>query len=288
MLCALACAVRIGVMNETGEDRVMRYWWAAAALAAFVATGALAQEEDSLEALKADAINRLVDEHDTSLSINIGRVYVKQTALIAARDLLRRKGQAAGLTDAQWNLATPEWQDAESELTAGLDELIRTRVANPAWLRTAWSQLSSQLLGAEEADEIAVHFRSEGGAQQRRVIEWFVGELTLETYTFTDRLKYGVPGSEAEMRDLQETTYEIKSHFDPIYDLTKYPNTMRFASRDPGVKYMKMMVTSGVNVIHTHLERVADQARAAINAREGLADSYITRVQKRLAANRNQ
>ena len=264
-----------------------RYWWVAGVLAAFVMTGALAQEQGNLEALKADAIDRLVGEHDTSLSINIGRVYVKQTALIAARDLLRRKGRAAGLTDAQWNLDTPEWKGAENELTAGLDELIRTQVANPAWLRTAWSQLSSQLLGAEEADEIAVHFRTEGGAQQRRVIEWFVGELTLETYTFTDRLKYGVPGSEKEMRDLQETTYGIQNHFDPIYDLTKYPNTMRFASRDPGVKYMKMMVTSGVNVIHKHLEKVANQARAAINARERLADSYITRVQKRLAENHN-
>ena len=41
---------------------------------------------------------------------------------------------------------------------------------------------------------------------QRRVIEWFVGELTLQTYTFTDRLRYGVRGSEQEMRDLQAVT----------------------------------------------------------------------------------
>lgn len=263
----------------------MQRQWVAGLIAAFVMGAAMAQQDDHLAALKADAVERLVGEHDTSLSINIGRVYVKQTALLAARELLQRKGQAVGLTSELWNLDTPEWQGAERELTAGLDELIRTQVANPAWLRAAWTQLSSQLLGAEEADEIAVHFRSEGGAQQRRVIEWFVGELTLEYYTFTDRLKYGVPGSESEMRDLQKTTYEIQSHFDPIYDLTKYPNTMRFASRDPGVKYMKMMVTSGVHVIHTHLEQVADQARAAIIAREGLADPYIARVQKRLAAN---
>src|SRR5204863_9247962 len=57
-----------------------------------------------------------------------------------------------------------------------------------------------------------------------RVIEWFVGELTLQTYTFTDRLKYGVPGSEQEMEDLRKITYEIRSHFDQIYDLTKYPD----------------------------------------------------------------
>jgi len=261
----------------------MRYRWIAGLFAACVLSMALAQE-DNLSALKKDAIERLVAAHDTSLSINIGRVYVKQAALIEARDLLGSKGREAGLTDQQWHPETPEWQDAERELTAGLDGLIRTEVANPVWLQTAWTQLSSELLNAEEADEIAVHFRTEGGALQRRVIEWFVGELTLQYYTFTDRLKYGVPGTEAEMRDLQVTTYEIQSHFDPIYDLTDYPNTMRFASRDPGVKYMKMMVMSGVHVIHTHLEEVADAARTTIRSRARLADPYVTRVKRRLAA----
>ncbi len=249
--------------------------------ALMLATVQVQAQEESIEALKKDAVERLVAEHDTSLSINIGRVYVKQAALIAARDLLWRKGRDAGLTNEQWNLDSPEWQEAEGKLTAGLDKLIRLEVANPQWLETAWSELSSELLGAEEADEIAVHFRTEGGAQQRRIIEWFAGELTLQYYTFTDRLKYGVPGSEQEMRDLQVTTYEIQSHFEPIYDLTHYPDAMRFASRDPGVKYMKMMVMSGVHVIHLHLEEVANKARATVLARAPLADSYVARVKAR-------
>ena len=228
-------------------------------------------QEESIEALKQDAVERLVAEHDTSLSVNIGRVYVKQAALTTARDLLWRKGRDAGLTNEQWNLDSPEWQEAERKLTAGLDKLIRVEVANPEWLETAWSELSSELLGAEEADEIAVHFRTEGGAQQRRIIEWFVGELTLQYYTFPDRLKYGVPGSEQEMRDLQVTTYEIQSHFEPIYDLTHYPDAMR----------MKMMVMSGVHVIHLHLEKVADKARATILARASLADSYVAQAKAR-------
>lgn len=259
---------------------MMRNRWFAGLLAAFALTSAMA-DGNNLEALKKDAVNRLVAEHDTSLSINIGRVYVKQAALTAARDLLWRKGRDARLTKEQWNLTTPEWQAAEEELTAGLDDLIRVEVANPVWLETAWTQLSSDLLGAEEADEIAVHFKTEGGGLQRRVIEWFVGELTLQYYTFTDRLKYGVPGTEQEMHDLQVITYEIQSHFDPIYDLTNYPDTMRFASRDPGVKYMKMMVMSGVHVIHTHLEEVANKARATILARATLADPYIQQAKAR-------
>ena len=125
---------------------------------------------------------------------------------------------------------------------------------------------------------MAVHFRTQGGQLQRRVIEWFVGELTLQTYTFTDRLKYGVPGSEQEMRDLQMVTYE--RIFRGIHDFTAYPGAVKFASTDPGVKYFKMMVMQGVHAVHVHLERVADEARAAIRARAALADPYIARARE--------
>ena len=48
-----------------------------------------------------------------------------------------------------------------------------------------------------------------------------------------------------------------------------------FASRDPGVKYFKMMVIQGVHAVHAHLEAAADQARAGIRSRAALADPYI-------------
>lgn len=257
-------------------------WIVALAMAFFVS---FAHGEDvSDAALKRDAVERVADAHDTALSINIGRVYVKQAALTEARDLLYRKGRDAGLKYATWNLTTAEWQQAERLLVGGIDEQIRVEVADAAWLEQAWSGLIAQTLNGEEADEIAVHFRTEGGGLQRRVIEWYVGELTLQYYTFTDRLKYGVPGSEQEMLDLHNTTAEIKSHFEPIYDLSEYPNAMRFASRDPGVKYMKMMVMQGVNVIHTHLEKVANEARAGIHSRAALADPYVAQARARVGA----
>jgi hypothetical protein len=228
--------------------------------------------------MKQDAVNRVIQAHDVSLPVNIGRVYVKQAALRAARDLLSDRGRGAGLGRNQWNLETPAWQGAERELMRGTDALIRAQVDGGGWVREAWSEPVAEILDGEEADEIAVHFRSEGGELQRRVIEWFVGELTLQTYTFTDRLKYGVPGSEAEMRDLQIATYEAKSHFAPIYDLTKYENNMRFASKDPGVKYFKMMAIQGVNRLHVHLEHVADEARKTIRSRAALIDPWIEKA----------
>jgi hypothetical protein len=244
------------------------------AAAALLSFDAAARQDDP--ELKRDAVSRVVESHDPALSIGIGRVYVKQTALLAARALLAERGKAAGLDKSRWNLQAGEWQAAERELMDGVDDLIQRRVTRGAWVQEAWSELIAQTLNAEEADEIAVHFQSEGGKLQRRVIEWFVGELTLQTYTFTDRLKYGVPGSEQEMHDLQVATYERM--FRGIQDFTPYPDAVRFASIDPGVKYFKMMAIQGVHAIHVHLEQVADEARSMIRGRAALVDPHIARV----------
>ncbi len=235
----------------------------------------LAKED---EAARLEAISRVVESHDPKLSVQIGRVYVKQAALRSARELLAERGGAAGL-GRRWTLEHPEWQRAEQELLQGVDDLVGRRVNDPVWVKEAWSQLMSQILNGEEADEIAVHFQSEGGTYQRRVIEWFVGELTLQTYTFTDRLRYGVSGSEQEMRDLQAATYE-RAMLDRVYDFTEYPDAMRFASRDPGAKYFRIMMIQGVHALHLHPEAVADAARQMIRSRAVLADPHIARARE--------
>ena len=253
--------------------------WPAVVVAGFFVSAAIA-EDQSVEELKRDAVSRLVEAHDVALPVYIGRVYVKQAALTAARDLLAERGKAAGLGRKIWNMESPQWQGAERELMQGTDALIQRKVASGFWVQEAWSEQVATILNGEEADEIAVHFRTGGGELQRRVIEWFVGELTLQTYTFTDRLKYGVPGSAQEMRDLQVATYEAKSHFAPIYDLTKYDNNMRFAASEAGIKYFKMMAIQGVGLVHQHLELVAEEARKTIRSRAALVNPYIEKVKK--------
>ena len=254
--------------------------WAAALFAAVFVSVAFAAQDPSEQELKRDAVSRVVEAHDVALPVYIGRVYVKQAALSAARELLAQKGKAAGLDKKIWNPGSPQWQGAERELMRGTDVLIQRKVASGYWVQEAWSEQVATILNGEEADEIAVHFRTEGGELQRRVIEWFVGELTLQTYTFTDRVKYGVPGSEQEMRDLQVATYEAKSHFAPIYDLTKYEGTIRFASSEAGIKYFKMMAIQGVGLVHQHLEEVANEARKTIRSRAALVDPYIGKAKK--------
>ena len=80
------------------------------------------------------------------------------------------------------------------------------------------------------------------------------------------------------MRDLQVATYEAKSHFAPIYDLTKFDGTMRFAQSEAGIKYFRMMALQGVGIVHAYLEEVANEARKMIISRAALADPFIERA----------
>ena len=82
------------------------------------------------------------------------------------------------------------------------------------------------------------------------------------------------------MKDLQVATSEAKSHFAPIYDLTKYDNTMRFASSEAGIKYFKMMAIQGVGLVHEHLEAVAEEARKTIRTHGALIEPYIEKAKK--------
>jgi hypothetical protein len=229
--------------------------------------------------LKDDAIARLAASHDPAIPIAIGRVYVKQAGLKAAREVLRERGRAAGLGP-RWAPEAPEWQAAEAQLAATVDQVISHRLEDPAWFRAAWGAEAARLLNAEEADEIATHFATEGGSKQRAVIELLlVGETLVANYTFTDRIRYDVKGSEREMELLQQTWW-VTDH-QKIYDFTPYPNAIRFASQDPGVKYCKMLAIQGIDAINRHLDAVAREAVQAVRANQSVVEPQIERFRAR-------
>ena len=53
---------------------------------------------------------------------------------------------------------------------------------------------------------------------------------------------------------------------------------MRFASRGPGVEFMKMMILQGLHVIHTHAEKIADEIRSMIGRRANEVDQFLLEV----------
>src|SRR5262249_40886383 len=107
--------------------------------------------------LKQEAIARLAASHDPTIPVAIGRLYVKESGLLAAERLLAERGAAEGL-GAQWGPQAPEWQMAQAELTRVIDAVIARSIENPAWLRAAWADTSARVLDAQEADFIAQHF----------------------------------------------------------------------------------------------------------------------------------
>lgn len=256
------------------------------AISAFASVAFAVQAPSALcaaDALKDEAVARLAASHDPAIPIAIGRVYVKQAGLESARALLAERGKAAGL-NAGWGPGEPEWQAAEVPLTAIIDAIIARQVDDPAWFREAWGREAARVLNAEEADEIATHFSSDGGRQQRAVIELLlVGETLIANYTFTDRIRYGVKGSEHEMEQLQSVWW-VTDHT-KIYDFTPYPNAIRFATQDPGVKYSKMLAIQGIDALRQHYDAVVKEIAGALRNAQGEIDPYIAQYRRRTGGN---
>ena len=229
--------------------------------------------------LKREAIARLAASHDPAIVIGVGRVYLKQAGLLKARALLRERGTAAGL-GREWGPEAQEWRAAQAELIGMVDTTIARRVEDPAWFRAAWGAAAAQILSAEEADEIASHFATEGGRQQRAVLELLlVGETLIAYYTFTERIRYDVPGSEREMTMLQKTWW-VEDHR-RVYDFTPYPNALRFASQDPGVKYAKMLAIQGIDAVNRHYDAVAADIALQLRDATAMVDRHVQRFRER-------
>lgn len=207
---------------------------------------------------KDQAIARLAGSHDPEIPIAIGRVVIKQAGLKAIRTTLAARGRTFGL-GLDWNPAAPEWQAAEARLTKLVDDLIATRLDDPAWFREGLGRAAATVLNAEEADEIATHFATAGGSEQRVVVELLlIGETVLANYTFTDRIDYRIKGSEPEVAHLQEVWWAREPF--RVRDFSHDPDAVRFAGRNPGIKYTRMLAIQGIEVITLHIDRTAAQA----------------------------
>ncbi len=206
---------------------------------------------------------------------------MKQAGLGAARTLLARRGHDARLGRG-WNAAAPEWQDAEAHFSRIIDGVIARRIEDSDWLRAIWTDQAAGVLNAEEADEIATHFATAIGREQRVVVEVkVVGELLLSNYTFTDRISDRVPGSESEFARMQATWAEREPFRARNFDGDV--GAARFGSRNPGVKYVKMLAIQGVHAIIAHIDAVCAEAVRAVTDSAAQADSFIEAYRERTA-----
>ena len=226
---------------------------------------------------KDEALARLAASHDPEIPIAIGRVVVKQAGLKAIRTSLAARRRGLG---PDWNPAAPEWQAAEAQLANIVDGLIAARLDDPTWFGEGLARAAAVTLNAEEADEIATHFASEGGREQRVTIELLLmGETVLANYTFTDRIDHRIQGSERELAHLQEIWWAREPF--RVRDLSRYPEVVRFAGKNPGIKYTKMLAIQGIEVITTRIDLTAAQAVKAVEAAD--IEPYVDAFRSRKA-----
>lgn len=251
----------------------------AAVLLAGTATGA---DTDADQALKNDAIARLAASHEPDVPLSVGRLAVRQAGIVATRELLARRGREAGL-DRGWNPTAAEWREAEARFRAIVDDLIAHGIEDKSWLQAIWAEQAARILNAEEADEIATHFDTPSGREQREVIEIkVVGELMLASYTFTDRINNTIGGAEPEFSRMQQVWADREPF--RVRNFDGDPGAARFASRNPGVKYVKMLATQGVDAMLRHVDAICAEAVRAVSASSAQADPFIEAYRRRSAS----
>jgi hypothetical protein len=233
------------------------------------------------DALKDDAIARLAASHEPDVPLAVGRLAVKQAGLGAARTLLAQRGRDAGLGRG-WNAAAPEWQEAEAHFSAIVDGVIARGIEDASWLRAIWAGQAARVLNAEEADEIATHFATPNGREQRIVVEVkVVGELLLASYTFTERISDRVPGSEREFASMQ-TVWAEREPF-RVRNFEGDAGAARFGTRNPGLKYVRMLAIQGVDAMLGHINAVCAEAVRAVSDAAAQADPFIEAYRLRTA-----
>ena len=157
------------------------------------------RRSEELERNTRDAVERVVESHDTTLLLGGGKLMIKQSAIRSARKLLGEWGREAGLGGAWWDDA-PQYRAAKAELLKSADSIIERRYASGVWLKQAWTQYTAKELNGEEADVIATQFQTEGGEKVRMMMDWYMGEMVLFNYTFTDRFEYELKDAELELK----------------------------------------------------------------------------------------
>jgi hypothetical protein len=259
--------------------QVLRRLGVASLLCLAGAAAATAADDAEQERHTREAIDRVVESHDTILVQGGGKLMIKQSAIRSARRLLGQWGREAGLAGEWWD-DQPEYRAAKAELLKLADATIQRRYASGAWLKEAWSEYTSKALNGEEADVIATHFQTEGGQKVRMLMDWYLGEMVLFNYTFTDRFEYELQDAERELRELQKQA-QSRIPREDIEFTSRYPESFQFLACSPqsrycpSVKYWKMLIYPLMGEIIRYIDAVSADIDAQMRAKKPDILPYI-------------
>lgn len=259
------------------STRCMRALCALVLLATAACAWAQTQEEQDRN--KREAVERVVESHDKALLLGGGKLMIKQAAVRSARKLLREWGPAAGLAGEWWDDA-PEYRAAKAILLGLADDAIQQRYASGVWLNEAWYEYTAKELNGEEADTIGEVFKTEGGRKVRMLMDWYLGEMILFNYTFTDRFDYELADAERELKALQQEAQKRLPREDVEFT-GRYPEAFQFLACPPdsrycpGPKYWKMLIYPLLGEIIRYCDRLSADIEAKMREKRPEVEQQI-------------
>jgi hypothetical protein len=248
--------------------------YATLALPVFAQSNSEEQERN-----KREAVQRVVDSHDMTLLLGGGRLMIKQAAVRSARRLLREWGQEAGL-QGEWRDDAPEYRTSKAELLSLADAAIQRSYAPGAWLKTIWYEYTANELNGEAADQIAEVFKTEGGRRTRMLMDWYLGEMILFNYTFTDRFEYEVADAEHELKALQVEAQKRLPGEDVEFT-SRYPEAFQFLACSPdsryclGPRYWNMLILPLMGEVIRYVDGVSAGIEVEMRAKRPFVQNQI-------------
>jgi hypothetical protein len=252
-----------------------------AVIVTLVCVSAVSAETDEEEQQRnaREAVERVVNSHDHTLIIKGGHLMIKQQAVRAAHKLLAQWGKEENLGPKWWE-DRPEWKAAKAGLIKGGDRVLARQFLEETWLKKTWTEYTSKDFSGEQADVIASHFESEDGEKQRRLMDWYIGEMVLFYYTFTDRFDYEVQETQDELHALQKQALSRIPKED-IEFASRYTKAWQFIACSPdsrycpGLQYWKMLAIPLLGSVFRHMEDTTRAIEADMRSRRPEMQRYF-------------
>lgn len=238
-------------------------------LAPLLAVSAESESREQ-EQYAREAVKQVVESHDNVLIIKGGELMLRQQAVRAANKLLAQWGREQQLGMLWWE-DRPEWQAAKRDMLTAADDILKVQFIEESWLSETWTEYTQNNFTGEQASVIARHFRTEGGIEQRRLMDWYLGEFTLFYYTFTDRFDYEVQETQEQLQALQKAALSRIPRED-VHFSKRNPEAFAFIACSPdsqycpGLHYWKMLAIPLMGAVFRHMEQVTRNMEAKMVA----------------------
>ena len=236
-------------MNNTnrGNGSIMSLsQWLGAALLALCLGAAGASELDKGE--------RLVNQHDLKTTVAIGDYYLKQQSIVAARDFLRRLGEAQQLGPA-WTAANAHWKQAEQAIVQSLMRQVGRDFSNLEWLSEEWSRMNVSDFSEQDMDLLLAHFDTEVGRKQVMIVDHSIAFHVITALTMSGKIQENLPGTAADRKRMQDLYGDEDREM--RFDTQENPEGTRFAMSPTGKKYFVNAVLKVTGMVSQRLYSTA-------------------------------